>query len=158
MSYIGANDLVFNKNGENGIFGSGFSVNSIMIQSGISPIMTFNNNKKKGGGEREREKEEPDQVSDIFSGLAVPAYAYHNGGSKSKSNSYKSYESDDDSDDDNGVINGDLHDKLLDLVRQHESVLTQMDKKKKRTRKHASKPKRANTRKHKNVNLPDVEE
>jgi hypothetical protein len=152
MYSIGPKDLIFDKNGENGIFGGGFSVNSIMMQDGISPIMTFNNNNnnKIGGG--------LGQVSDIFSGLAVPAYAYHNGGSKVKNNSYKNYESDDDSDEDDGVINGDLHDKLLDLVRQHESTLTQTERKKKRTRKHNGKPRKANTRKNIRKTVLPVEE
>ncbi len=148
MYSIGPKDLVFDKNGDSGIFGGGFSVNSIMMQDGISPIMTLNTNKIGGGG----------QVSDIFSGLAVPAYAYHNGGSKVKNNSYKNYESDDDSDEDN-VISGDLHDKLLDLVRQHESTLTQIERKKKRTRKNNGKPRKANTRKNiKKIILPDEEQ
>ena len=126
MYSIGPKDLIFDKNGENGIFGGGFSVNSIMMQDGISPIMTFNNNNnnKIGGG--------LGQVSDIFSGLAVPAYAYHNGGSKVKNNSYKNYESDDDSDEDDGVINGDLHDKLLGLVREYD--IKSAGAKKKKTR------------------------
>jgi hypothetical protein len=149
MCSIGPKDLIFDKNGGSGIFGCGFSVNSIMMQNGISPIMTLNNNQIGGGG----------QVSDIFCGLAVPAYAYHNGGSKVKNNSYKNYESDDDSDDDNGVINGDLHDKLLDLVRQHDSALTQTERKKKRTRKNDCKPRKANTRKNnKKTILPDEEQ
>jgi len=138
MSFIGANDLVFDKNGGSGIFGGGFSVNSIMMRQDISPIMTLNNNIKTGG-------QGLGQVSDIFSGLAVPAYVYHNGGSTVKSNSYKSTNEDDESDDD--VIDEDLHDKLLGLVKEHESILNQNERKKKRTRKHNSKLKKANTRK-----------
>ena len=45
MSYIGANDLVFNNNKVDGIFGGGFSVNSIMMKNGMSPIMTLNGQK-----------------------------------------------------------------------------------------------------------------
>jgi len=137
MCSIGPKDLVFDKNGGSGIYGGGFSVNSIMMQGGISPIMTLNNIKTGGQG--------LGQVSDIFSGLAVPAYVYHNGGSTVKSNSYKSNNEDDESDDD--VIDEDLHEKLLGLVKEHESILNQNERKKRRTRKHNGKPKKANTRK-----------
>jgi hypothetical protein len=141
MSYIGANDLVFNN--QDGIHSGGFNVQSIMMKGGISPIMTLNNNNngQKGGS--------TGKVSDIFSGLVVPAYAYyHNGGSKSKSSSYKSRNSDnDESDSEDEVIDDYLHDKLLGLVREHDNKLKQEERKKKRTRKHI-KSKKANTRKH----------
>jgi hypothetical protein len=139
MSYIGANDLVFNNNKVDGIFGGGFSVNSIMMKNGISPIMTLNSNNMQNGGST-------GNVSDIFSGLAIPAYAYHNnygqnGGSKY--NNSKGNESDSEDD----VIDDDLHDKLLGLVKEHESRLTQNERKKKRTRKHIGKNKKAVTKK-----------
>ena len=88
MSYIEAKDLVYTN--KDGIYSGGFNVQSIMLGAGISPIMTINNNDKQKGGS-------PSQVSDIFSGLVVPAYAYyHNGGFKNKSSSYKSHNSDND--------------------------------------------------------------
>ena len=127
MSYIGANDLVFNNNKVDGIFGGGFSVNSIMMKNGMSPIMTLNTNSQKGGSTENK-------VSDMFGGLAVPAYAYYNnGGSASKSNSYKNRENNSDSEDD--VIDDDLHDKLLGLVKEHESRLTQEERKINKSRK-----------------------
>ena len=138
MSYIGANDLVFNNNKVDGIFGGGFSVNSIMMKNGISPIMTLNGNNMQGGS--------TGNVSDIFSGLAIPAYAYHNNNGQNggyKHNSYKS--EDNDSEDD--VIDDDLHDKLLGLVKEHESRLTQNERKMKKTRKNKNKNKKAVTRK-----------
>ena len=133
MSYIGANDLVFNNNKVDGIFGGGFSVNSIMMKNGMSPIMTLNTNGQKGTGSQKGGSTE-NKVSDMFGGLAVPAYAYYNnGGSASKSNSYKNRENNSDSEDD--VIDDDLHDKLLGLVKEHESRLTQEERKMKKTRK-----------------------
>jgi len=140
MSNIEAKDLVYTN--KDGIYSGGFNVQSIMMKGGISPIMTINNNDRQKGGS-------PSQVSDIFSGLVVPAYAYyHNGGSKSKSSSYKSHNSDnDESDSEDDVIDDDLHDKLLGLVREHDNKLKQEERKKKRTRKH-TKSKKANTRKH----------
>jgi len=136
MSYIGANDLVFNNNKVDGIFGGGFSVNSIMMKGGISPIMTLNANNIQNGGSAGK-------VSDIFGGLAVPAYAYYNGGFTSKQTTYKSNDSDSEDD----VIDDDLHDKLLGLVKEHESRLTQNERKQKRTRKQNRKNRMAVTKK-----------
>ena len=133
MSYIGASELVFNN--KDGIYSGGFNVQSIMMKGGISPIMTLNNNGQNGGS--------LDNVSDIFAGLVVPAYAYQSGGSTNKGNPYKVYE--DDSDDD--VIDDDLHDKLLGLVKEHENKLNQNERKKKRTRKHI-KTKKTTTKKY----------
>jgi hypothetical protein len=136
MSYIEAKDLVYTN--KDGIYSGGFNVQSIMMKAGISPIMTINNNDGQKGGSTAK-------VSDIFSGLVVPAYAYyHNGGSKSKSTSYKSHNSDNDEEDE--VIDDDLHDKLLGLVREHDNKLKQDERKKKRTRKHKGKLGKVSTR------------
>ena len=139
MSYIEAKDLVYTN--KDGIYSGGFNIQSIMMKGGISPIMTINNNDGQKGGS-------PSQVSDIFSGLVVPAYAYyHNGGSKSKVSSYKSHNSDnDESDSEDEVIDDDLHDKLLGLVREHDNKLKQEERKKKRTRKHKGKLGKVSTR------------
>ena len=59
MSCIGANEMVFNNDTVNGIHTGGFSVNSIMMKNGISPIMTIN--KEQTGGSN--------LVSDIFNNL-----------------------------------------------------------------------------------------
>jgi hypothetical protein len=142
MSYIGADDLVFNN--KDGICSGGFNVQSIMMKGGISPIMTINNNNNQNGGTIEK-------VSDIFQGLVIPAYAYHNnyqiqnGGKQHK---YKTYDSDNDSDSDSheDVINEDLHDKLLQLMNEHENKIKQ--NKKKSTRKNGIN-KKNNTKKNK---------
>ena len=139
MSYIGVNDLVYTN--KDGICSGGFNVQSIMMKGGISPIMTINNNDGQTGGSTGK-------VSDIFSGLVVPAYAYyHTGGSKSKNTSYKSHNSDnDESESEDDVIDDDLHDKLLGLVREHDNKLKQEERKKKRTRKHKGKLGKVSTR------------
>lgn len=138
MSYIGANDLVYTN--KDGIYSGGFNVQSIMMKGGISPIMTINNNDEQKGGSTGK-------VSDIFSGLVVPAYSYyHNGGSKSKVSSYKSHNSDDEEEEEDEVIDDDLHDKLLGLVREHDNKLKQEERKKKRTRKHKGKLGKVSTR------------
>jgi|LauGreDrversion4_1035100.scaffolds.fasta_scaffold00005_56 hypothetical protein len=119
MSYLDANELIFNNDIENGIHTGGFSVNSIMMKEGISPIMTINNNQKGG----------TQLVSDLFNDMAVPNWAlsYHN---KMFGGEYKNIISDSDDDDDDKVVNDDLHDKLLDLVKQHDLQQTRQSKKK----------------------------
>jgi len=136
MSILEPMDLVYTN--KDGIYSGGFNVQSIMMKGGISPIMTINNNDGQKGGSTGK-------VSDIFSGLVVPAYAYyHNGGSKNKNSSYKSHNSDNDEEDE--VIDDDLHDKLLGLVREHDNKLKQEERKKKRTRKHKGKLGKVSTR------------
>ena len=58
LDYIGADELVFNNDKEGGIHSGGFSVNSIMMKSGMSPIMTVNRSEVLTGGS--------DKVSDLF--------------------------------------------------------------------------------------------
>ena len=107
INYIGGDELVFNTDEELGIHSGGFSVNSIMMKAGMSPIMTLNT--QYGGGS--------DKVSDLFNNLVIPnwalSYANKMGGS-----TYKNESDDDESDDD---IDDDLHDKLVNLARHHEN-------------------------------------
>ena len=131
LDYIGANELVFNNSDKDGIHSGGFSVNSIMMKAGMSPIMTMNT--QVGG----------DNVSDLFNSLVVPNWvlSYDN---RMAGGAYKEHDDDDDSSDEDDVRD-DLHDKLLDLVKEHESKLTQG--KKKSTRKNGAKRNSAKTKK-----------
>ncbi len=123
IDYIGADELVFNNDKINGIHAGGFSVNSIMMKAGMSPIMTMNN--QLGGTS--------DKVSDLFNDLVVPNWAlsYSNMHGAGK---YKEVQHDDDSDND---ISDDLHDKLLELVKENNTTknkhkITKKNKKLKR--------------------------
>ena len=120
INYIGGNELIFNKDSEAGIFSGGFNINSIMMKAGMSPIMTINNENQTGGS----------NVSDLFESLVIPNWAlsYSN---RMKGGEYKENFEDEDSDDD---IDDDLHEKLLGLVKEHESKLNQQTKKKKTRR------------------------
>ena len=107
MSYIGANELIFNNDNENGIHTGGFSVKSIMMKEGFSPIMTINSEQTGGKGD----------VSDLFKDLVVPSWglSYHN---KMFGGDHIRYDSDYDiEDNEDDVIEDDLHDKLLSLVK-----------------------------------------
>lgn len=127
LDYVGADDLVFNNDIVTGIAAGGFSVNSIMMKAGMSPIMTINNNNSNQlGGDSNK-------VSDLFNNLVVPNWAlsYNNriiGGGKSKEKVRDELESDEDD-----IVEDDLHDQLLELVKEHN---TMVNKKNKITRKH----------------------
>jgi len=120
LDYIGADELVFNNDQEDGIHSGGFSVNSIMMKSGMSPIMTVNN--EQIGGKSEK-------VSDLFNELVIPNWTltYNN---RIVGGKYKEMEKNDsDSEEEDDVINDDLHDKLLELVKEHNIKAKEIKKK-----------------------------
>jgi hypothetical protein len=118
LHYIGAGELVFNNDIKEGIHSGGFNVNSIMMKAGMSPIMTVNTEQIVGG----------EKVSDLFNNLVIPNWtlSYNN---RITGGKYKENEHDDSDEDD--VIDDDLHEKLLELVKEHN---IEMKKKKKLTR------------------------
>ena len=130
IDYIGTNELVFNTDKEAGIYSGGFSVNSTMMKSGLSPILTVNKPLQSGGAS---------QVSDLFKDLVIPNWALSY---SMRGGEYKDESSDSDSEygDD---IDDDLHDKLLGLVKEHDNKINKMKKKTRRV----SKNKRATTKK-----------
>ena len=105
---IGPDELIFNTDKDAGVFSGGFNVNSIMMKSGLSPIMTLNTQQTAGG--------DSNRVSDLFESLVIPNWALTYGGERYK-------EPDDDEDDEE--IDDELHDKLLGLVREHDNKLKQ---------------------------------
>lgn len=116
IDYIGADELVFNNDVNGGIHSGGFNVKSIMMKAGMSPIMTMNN-EPIGGGEK---------VSDLFSNLVIPNWtiSYNN---RILGGKYKEIEHDESDDDD--IVDDDLHEKLLDLVREHDIGVKKAKKK-----------------------------
>jgi hypothetical protein len=140
LDYIGADELVFNNDQEAGIHSGGFSVNSIMMKAGMSPIMTVND--EQFGGKS-------DKVSDLFNNLVIPNWtlSYNNrivgGKYKEPENNFKN---DSDSEEED-VIHDDLHDKLLELVKQHNNIVK--NKKQKMTRRIIKKSKKTVTKRKK---------
>jgi|Laugresbdmm110sn_1035088.scaffolds.fasta_scaffold123107_2 hypothetical protein len=143
IGYISHEELVFSP--EKNIQSGGFSVSSIMMKAGLSPIMTMNVNTDNIGQNGGSNK-----VSDLFQNLAVPNWATMytmKGGEykeqeqekdkkkqekdkKKQEKDKKEGDSDSDSDSD---IDDDLHDKLLDLVKEHENITKKKNNKSKRT-------------------------
>jgi hypothetical protein len=135
MSYIGSDELIFSNDKEQGIHSGGFSVNSILLKKGISPIITLNTSTISGqsGG-----------VADIFSDLVVPNWAISYGGGQ--------FHHEDNFDNDEEIIDDDLHNKLLDLVKEFDSEKTtakkELIKKKTKKNKFSIKSKKNTTKKH----------
>jgi hypothetical protein len=141
VEYIGANELVFNNDNENGIYSGGFNINSIMMKAGMSPILTVNN---QSGG--------TNKVSDLFDNLVIPnwalSYRMTGGDYKEKPEDLNERLNEDINEDTNEEMDDDLHDKLLGLVREHENKLTKSDKNKK-TRKQKTNSKKGGTKRKK---------
>lgn len=138
IDYIGADELIFNKDNEEGIYTGGFSVNSAMMKAGMSPIMTLNT--QLGGSNSGK-------VSDLFDSLVLPNWALSYG-NRMSGGKYVDHKDDDESDEE---IDDDLHDRLLDLVKDHEHKLTQEaeQKKKRKTRKQKIVTKKGGTKRRK---------
>jgi hypothetical protein len=141
LDYIGADELVFNNDKESGIYSGGFSVKSIMMKAGMSPIMTLN--MEQIGG--------TNKVSDLFDNLVIPNWTltYNDrivGGNNKHINNNHNHN---DSDSEDDVIDDDLHDKLLGLVRVHEDDLKNKKTKKKITRKNKKNEKKSITKRRK---------
>ena len=131
LDYIGADELVFNNDKDSGIYSGGFSVKSIMMKAGMSPIMTLNMGQIGG----------TNNVSDLFDNLVIPNWTLtYNDRIFGGDNKHTKYNNDSDSEDD--VIDDDLHDKLLDLVREHD--FKAKESKKKMTRKYKNKKEKKN--------------
>ena len=128
IDYIGADELVFNNDANSGIHSGGFSVNSIMMKGGMSPIITINTDQIGG---------KSNKVSDLFNDLVVPNWtlSYNN---RIIGGKYKEVEHEEDSDDE--IVDDDLHEKLLELVKEHNTqVKTPKKKMTRRIKKNLSK-------------------
>jgi hypothetical protein len=146
-NYIGPDELIYNNDG--GIHSGGFSVNSIMLKNGLSPIMTLNG-QQAGGTYNGVEK-----VSDLFNNLVVPnwglAYNYRTGGGIGERNFNK-----DKSVDEDDVIEEKLHERLMNLIKVNEDdmkgvkEMKEPTNKKKITRKYTKSHKNNNTKKYYN--------
>ena len=119
-----SDDLVFNTDKNGNITAGGFSIDSCLLKSGVSPITTINNGPKKGGS-----------VSSIFNNLAVPAGLLYM--QQSLATSYTSNNG-------NETISDTLYDKLLNLATDKPEV-----QKKKKSRRKRKKAPQNNTRRRK---------
>ena len=120
MNYLDREDLVFYNNNEEGIHSGGFSVNSLLMKTGISPIVTLN---KEPGSSAQYGG---DKVSDIFNDLVVPNWAFYQPikmtGGKHNVTSNSNNDNSDKDDEDDDTIDDNLHEELLNIVKHQESI------------------------------------
>ena len=145
MNFISGEDFIFNIDTNNNIHTGGFSVNSILMKGGFSPIITLNNDNIQTGGHK--------NVSDIFNSLVVPNWAlsYNN---KIAGDTYDDSSDFEDSDDDsvneqdggNKIVSEDIHDRLVKLISELDNTSKQ---KKKNITKKMLKLKKTKTKKNK---------
>ena len=134
---IGPDELIYNNDGE--IHSGGFSVDSIMLKNGLSPIMTLNRNNVNVDPNTGKYQMGGEKVSDLFNNLVIPNWSlsynykngpsYEGGGVYGVKNHHRNVEENEDD-----VMEEDLHEKLLNLVKVDKSEI--MKNNKKNTKKH----------------------
>jgi hypothetical protein len=143
IDYIGSDELITSNIKEN-IYSGGFNINSIMMKTGMSPIMTLN---------KDNQSSDYNNVSDLFKNLVIPSWtlSYNNmsaGNYNDKAKDKKNYDSDDSDSD----IDDELHDKLLNLVKVNENELKKKTKKTKKNKiKITSKSNKKSIKKYKRI-------
>lgn len=139
MSTLTSNDLVFYTDG-NEIMSGGYSLNSIFLRNGISPMQTVT----KGKGLETTKETNDDKVSSLFDDLAIPVGLFLNNNKLFSKNKipYEDY-------DKHTMLSDDIFDRLFKMA-EYES------KKFSKTKKHRSGLKKGSTKKARhNDNKPD---
>jgi hypothetical protein len=121
MSTFFKEDLIFYKDGNGNIMSGGYSVESRMLEEGISPMRTLN--LEQTGGKDKKET----KVSNGFENLAVPAGLYYITQPQSKIKHKKP----DNYDTEHTPLSDDIFDKLYEMIEYN-------DKKKRKTKKQIS--------------------
>jgi hypothetical protein len=132
MTTFFKDDLIFYKNENGDIMSGGYSVESHMLQNGISPMKTLNFNQH-GGKE--------DKVSSGFENMAIPAGLYF----ITHPNHYNKFKEQHNYNNQHTPLSDDIYDKLYEMIQYD-------DKKKRKTKKQFSAidNKRKKTRRYKN--------
>lgn len=105
-------ELIYVNDNKKGINCCGYNVNSILFNSGVSPILTLNNKNNKS------------KITSIFDNLVVPNWTLHYEPNKSKTEIIN---------EDNStfeIIDDNLFDKLIDLAEYKEPFLSEFPKNK----------------------------
>ena len=106
MEIIKDDELIYVNDKKTGINSCGYNVNSLLFNSGISPIMTLNEK----GDNKDKNKENNSTFSSLFNNLVVPNWALHyephNAKIDSKLDDNSSFE----------IVDDNLYDKLMDLA------------------------------------------
>lgn len=134
MSTLTSNDLVFYTDGKE-IMSGGYSLNSIFLRNGISPMQTFNKGKGLESKKDNERETKDDKVSSLFDDLAIPVGLFLNNSKLFSKNKipYEQY-------DEHTMLSDDIFDKLFKMVEYE-------PKKTSKTKKHKSGIKKGLTKK-----------
>jgi hypothetical protein len=127
MSYFLSNELIFNKVNDE-ILSAGFGINSILLNKGLPPILSFTSNydRNDSSSDEDDSDKEDAPVFKSFNNLAIPLGLFSlptnisdikNNVSSSMSNEYD-------------TITDDMHDELLKLVEYNNKMKRQSKKNK----------------------------
>ena len=133
MSFFQPSDLIFYKK-DGQIMSGGYSIDSILLKEGISPMTTLNTNTQQGGS----------TVSSLFENLAIPAGLFFT----NQHGAFKKTQFDADDIKEHSTLSEDIHDKLFAMVEM------QTQNKKKYTKKRKEKEllqKKKKTKKQKEI-------
>jgi hypothetical protein len=140
MSELSPNDMIFYKEGDK-IMSGGFSIESLLLKNGGSPMYTKNDDSNFIGGRA---------VSDLFKNLAVPSGLLYQPSKEKKRNLFeyneKEYEG---GFKDAGVLPEDIHSQFMKFIELDNSKKAKREKK---TRRH-SKEKKNNSKKSKSSSI-----
>lgn len=142
MNHFSPVDMIFYKEGDK-IMSGGFSIDSLLLHNGISPMYTKNNENNLTGGNKSS------SVGDIFKNLAVPAGLLYqkNGGKKRDLFKYTEHaEEVQGGFKNNAVLPEDIHDKLLKMIEVNDSGKTTRERKTRKHRVFKEKEKKNNSR------------
>lgn len=101
MSFFQPSDLIFYKK-DGQIMSGGYSIDSILLKEGISPMTTLNTNTQQGGS----------TVSSLFENLAIPAGLFFT----NQHGASKKTQFDADNIEEHSTLSEDIHDKLFAMV------------------------------------------
>jgi len=133
---MSANDLIFYKEGGN-IMSGGYSINSIFLKNGVSPMQTVNFRKKgletntleSSDSSSDSSDSSKNNISSLFEDLAIPAGLFFNNAKLFPENKipFQEYE-------EHTMLPDDIFDKLFKMV-EYDPNLSKTNKQNKKTRK-----------------------
>jgi len=147
MSHFSSNELIFNKVGDE-IISAGFGINSILLNKGLSPILSFTNHydtdhetsssssSNSSDSDSDTEDSNKKKVFKSFKNLAIPLGLFLDNNKKAKNPNNKAKNPDNDYYHEHKQIPNDMYDELLKLVYYN-------DKEKRQTKKNIIKKDKA---------------
>lgn len=146
-SELNPDEMIFYQEGGK-ILSGGYSINSMFLNDGLSPMRTMNNTLESGqtaGGNKGSKDKEKDKVSNLFDNLAVPAGLFLINNQRSSLTSVGDYMNSE-------MLPDNIFDQFMNAIEMNKNTSKKMDVDKEDTNKKGKKP----TRKNKIMISPDI--